>query len=81
MVIFWSILAIATLVLLPIMLVWTAIEYFRGKGSDRRGSGGVTAGVAAAMMELDRLVARPSVEHQVEAEHQTLKREDDSGGE
>jgi hypothetical protein len=63
------------------MLVWTAIEYFRGKGSDRRGSGGVTAGVAAAMMELDRLVARPSVEHQVEAEHQTLKREDDSGGE
>jgi hypothetical protein len=81
MVIFWSILAIATLVLLPIMLVWTAIEYFRGKGSDRRGSGGVTAGVAAAMTELDRLVARPSVENQVEAEHQTLKREDDSGGE
>jgi hypothetical protein len=80
MVVFWSILAIATVVIVPIMLVWSMIEHFRGKGSDRRGSGGITAGVAAAMMELDRLVARPSVEHQVEAEHQTLRREDDAGG-
>jgi hypothetical protein len=31
-------------------------------------------------MEADRLLARPSVEHQIEAENQVLKREDDSGG-
>ena len=43
----------------------------------RSGSGG--AGLGAAMQELDRLVARPSVEHTVEAENRVLRREDDAG--
>jgi hypothetical protein len=79
--VFWTIMAVATLVALPIVLVWSMVDHFRGRGSERRGSGGISAGVGAAMQELDRLMTRPSVEHQIEAEHQTLKREDDAGGE
>jgi hypothetical protein len=75
----WLVLAIAVLVGIPLMLVWTTLDYFRGKGSDRRGSGSHTSGIGAAMQELDRIVSRPSVEHQVETEHQTLRREDDAG--
>jgi hypothetical protein len=77
--IFWLVLAVIVLVGVPIMLVWTMVGYFRGKGSERRGSGGFTAGVAAAMQELDRLMARPSAEHKVEAENPVLRREDDAG--
>lgn len=79
---FWIILALGTLVFVPIMLIWTAVDHFRGRGSERRGgSGTISAGIGAAMQELDRIMTRPSVEHQIEVEHQTLKREDDSGGE
>ncbi len=77
--IFWLILAIAVLIGMPVALLWTAVDYFRGKGSDRRGSGGITAGIGAAMQELDRIMTRPSIEHKLEAEHQTLRREDDNG--
>lgn len=77
--IFWSVVAVVVLIGVPIGLIWTMVDYFRGKGSTRRGTGGFTAGVAAAMQELDRMTLRPSAEHQIEAEHQTLKREDDSG--
>jgi hypothetical protein len=76
---FWIVLAVLFLVGLPIMLVWSMVDYFRGKGSDRRGSGSFTAGVGAAMQELDRIMARPSAEHIVEAENPILRREDDSG--
>jgi hypothetical protein len=79
--IFWTILAIGMIVVLPAALLWTFIEHLRGKGSERQGSGGFTAGIAAAMQELDRLMARPSIEHKVETDHQVLKREDDAGGE
>ena len=77
--IFWSIMAVLTLIVLPIVLIWAAIDHFRGRGSDRRGSGGISAGIGAAMQELDRIMTRPSVEHKVEAEQPILKREDDSG--
>jgi hypothetical protein len=77
--IFWLILAAAFLIGIPLTLVWTMVDYFRGRGSDRRGSGSHTAGIGAAMQELDRIMARPSVEHQIETEHQTLRREDDAG--
>jgi hypothetical protein len=79
MVIFWSVVAILMVVLVPITLVWSMIDHFRSKGSERRGGGGISAGVGAAMMELDRIMTRPSVEHQVETENQVLRREDDNG--
>jgi hypothetical protein len=79
--VFWFILAIAAIVFVPIILIWSMVDHFRRRGSERRGGGGLSAGVGAALQELDRLTARPSVEHQIEAENQTLKREDDSGSE
>ncbi len=78
---FWSVLAVAFVVVVPVVLIWSIVERLRGKGSERRGGGGISSGVGAAMQELDRLVARPSIEHQVEAEHQTRRRDDDAGGE
>ncbi len=77
--IFWTVMAVAMLVGVPIMLIWTMVDHFRGRGSERRGSGGISAGIGAAMQELDRIMTRPSVEHQIEAEQPILKREDDSG--
>lgn len=77
--IFWLALAVLVLVGIPITLAWTMVGYFRGKGSERRGGGGFTAGVAAAIEELDRLMTRPSAEHKIEAENPVLRREDDSG--
>jgi hypothetical protein len=78
--IYWSILAIGVLVVLPITLMWTLVAHLRGKGSERPGSGSITSGIAGAMQELDRIMARPSIEHTVETEHPVLKREDDAGG-
>jgi hypothetical protein len=76
---FWTAMAIAMLVIVPIVLVKTMVDYFHGRGSQRKGSGGVSAGIGAAMQELDRLLARPSAEHKIETEQPILKREDDSG--
>jgi hypothetical protein len=76
---FWLFIAIVMLVILPIVFVKTTIDYFRGRGSQRKGSGGISAGIAGAMQELDRIVSRPSAEHKIEAEQPILKREDDSG--
>ena len=77
--VFWSILAIAFLVAIPVVMVWSLADFLRGRGSERRGSGGLTAGVGAALKELDRLAARPSVEHQIETEQQTKEGDERSG--
>jgi hypothetical protein len=77
--IFWIAMAIGFLVVLPIIFVKAMIDHLRGRGSERKGTGGISAGIAGAMQELDRLVARPSVEHKIETEMPILKREDDSG--
>lgn len=77
--IFWLAMAVVMLVAVPIVLVKTMIDYFRGRGSQRQGSGGISAGIAGAMQELDRLISRPSAEHKIETEKPILKREDDSG--
>jgi hypothetical protein len=78
--VFWIGMAIVMLVVLPIVFVVAMIDHFRGRGSQRKGSGGISAGIAGAMRELDRIVTRPSVEHMIETEQPVLKREDDSGG-
>jgi hypothetical protein len=78
-VLFWSSLAIVFLVAMPVILLWSAIDYFRGSGSKRRGGGAFTAGVGAALQELDRLTARPSVEHKMDAERHAADREDVGG--
>jgi hypothetical protein len=65
---------------LPAVLIFSVVDHVRHKGDRPRGSGSFTAGIGAAMQELDRLLARPSAEHIVEAENPVLKREDDEGG-
>jgi hypothetical protein len=76
-----SIAAVAFLVGFPVVIVWSFVDFFRHKGRERRGGGGVSAFVGAGLEEIDRLLARPSVEHKIEAENQVQKREDDKGGE
>jgi hypothetical protein len=78
--VFWSVLAVVMLVIAPIAMIWSAVDHFRKPASERKGLGGISAGIGAALVELDRLLTRPSVEHQLEAEKRVLKREDDSGG-
>jgi hypothetical protein len=73
--------AIALLIGVPAILIWSVVDHLRHRGSERPGSGSFTAGIGSAMQELDRLMARPSAEHIVEAETPVLKREDDAGGE
>ena len=71
--------AIALIVGVPAMLIWSVVDHLRRRGSERPGSGSFTAGIGSAMQELDRLMARPSAEHIVDAETPVLKREDDAG--
>jgi hypothetical protein len=77
--IFWLVLAALAFVVVPIFMIWSMIDHLRSRGSQRTGSGGISSGVGAAMQELDRIMARPSVEHQIEAENRVLKRDDESG--
>jgi hypothetical protein len=78
--IFWSIAAVVVLIILPVVMILSMVEHLRTRGSEKVGSGGISAGIGAAMQELDRLMARPSVEHQIEAEQHAWEREDDKGG-
>jgi hypothetical protein len=78
--IFWLVVAVVLLIFVPIAMIWSMVEHLRGRGSQCSGSGGISAGIGAALQELDRLMTRPSVEHQIETEHPDLKREDDAGG-
>jgi hypothetical protein len=77
----WLIVAVTVFIIMPIWVafgIWKhGLSWQRNdKDGQRRGS----AGIGNALMELDRLVARPSVEFTVEAERPVLKREDDQGG-
>jgi hypothetical protein len=78
-ILFLLILAFAVFIIVPIALIMSAIEHFRHKASDRPSSGGISGIVGGAMLEMDKLT-RPSVEHHIAAEHQVLKREDDTSG-
>jgi hypothetical protein len=67
---------LAVLVGIPAVCVWAIVDHLKhGKTRPRKGGGGV----GGAFMELDRLTARPSVEHVVESQNQVLRREDDEG--
>jgi hypothetical protein len=70
---------VAAIIGVPALLIWSMIDFNRTRASQRPGSGSLTAGIGAAMQELDRLMARPSAEHIEQAENPVLKREDDSG--
>ncbi len=62
----------------PVAMIWTVVDQLRHPKRERRGgSAGYVLG--PALQELDRLVARPSVEHTVEAQTRTERREDDQG--
>jgi hypothetical protein len=72
--------AFLTFIVAPIALVLTIIDAIRHKASDRpSGGGGISNMVGAAMLEADRLLARPSIEHQIETENPVLEREADDG--
>jgi hypothetical protein len=72
--------ALVTFVVAPIFLIWASIDHLRTKASDRpAGGGGISNLVGAALQEADRLLARPSIEHQIETEHASPERESDDG--
>ena len=74
------IVAFLTFIVVPIVLVLTVVDAIRHKASDRpSGGGGISSMVGAAMLEADRLLARPSIEHQIETENPVLEREGDDG--
>jgi hypothetical protein len=77
--IFWIVMAVFV-VGLPVFMAISVRQHFREKyrGDGGRRPGGIAVG--NALQELDRLVARPSVEYTIEAEKSILKRDDDRGG-
>ncbi|HEX2473518.1 MAG TPA: hypothetical protein VHK01_02160 [Lacipirellulaceae bacterium] len=79
-IIFWLVMAIAVVVVLPVCMVASVRQHLREKkrGDSGRRVGGLAVG--NALQELDRLVARPSMEYTIEAERPILKRDDDRGG-
>jgi hypothetical protein len=73
-------LAFVVFIVGPVALVWTFIDGMRRKASDRpAGGGGISSAVGAAMLELDRIYARPSIEHQIEAENRVQDDQSDDG--
>jgi hypothetical protein len=72
--------AFLTFVVAPIVIIWSVVDHFRHRASDRPGSGGgISHAVGSAMLELDRLLARPSVEHQIETESPVVEPDEDDG--
>jgi hypothetical protein len=77
---FFLFLAFVTFIVGPIALVWTFVDGMRQKASDRpAGGGGISNAIGAAMLELDRIYARPSIEHQIETENHVQDDQSDDG--
>ena len=68
--------AFALLVGLPAAIIWTFVDYLRHPGRESRGGG---AALGAALQELDKLVARPSIEYVEEAKTKIVEQDADSG--
>jgi flagellar basal body-associated protein FliL len=79
---FWVAMAVLVIVLMPVALAVTLWQILRGKkqGKNRTSTGRAMVAIGNALQELDRLVARPSVEFKVEAGKPMVKSEDDKGG-
>jgi hypothetical protein len=76
--IFLAIVAAVALIALPIVMIRSMVLHFRTPPSKRRSGGSASTAVAAALQELDRLVARPSVEHTVETQKELPRLDDQS---
>jgi hypothetical protein len=73
-------LAFLTFIVAPIFLLWSFIDGMKRKASDRpSGGGGISSFVGAGLQEVDRLLARPSIEHQIETETVLQEKESDDG--
>ncbi len=65
-----AIVASMALIAIPAAMIWSMIVHFRTPASKRPSGGSRSSAVGAALLELDRLAARPSIEHTVEAQRQ-----------
>lgn len=72
--------AAVVLVGFPAVTIWAIVDWGRRPSSERPGGGG-SAALGAAFQELDKLVARPSIEYVEEAKTQIVREEADPGGE
>ena len=80
--IFWLAMTVVVCIILPAFMAMSVRQHLRARKhgeSDKRSAGG--GAIGNALQELDRLVARPSVEYTIEAETPLRKRDDDQGGE
>jgi hypothetical protein len=73
-----AIIAAIAMIGLPIAMIWSMIAYFRTPPSKRRSGGSMSTAVGAALLALDRLAARPSIEHTVEALRQQPRLDEQS---
>lgn len=79
--VFWSAMAVLTFLALPVAIALSMRQFLTDKKRGGLSALRRNAGIGNALQELDRLVARPSVEFTVETETPILKREDHQGGE
>lgn len=65
------------------LLAYSAVAFLASMKRQLRSSSGAgsIATLGNALQELDRLVARPSVEHQIETENRVVNNEKSIGGE
>jgi hypothetical protein len=66
---------LAMIIALPASIV---VHFRQSRDGKNRGKAGTAVG--NALQDLDRLVARPSIEYRIEAENYTQKACDDQGG-
>ena len=77
---FWLLMAFLAFVVGPIALLWTFMDGMKRKASDGpSGGGGISNFVGAGLQEVDRLLARPSIEHQIETVTALQEKESDDG--
>jgi hypothetical protein len=71
-----GLLLLAVIIAIPASIV---AHHRQSRSPHHKGKAG--AAIGSALQELDRLVARPSIEYRIETEHTVQKTDDDQGGE